>query len=30
MGDGQAQGVGRVGAGQAGQLQEAAHQFLHL
>jgi 3,4-dihydroxy-2-butanone 4-phosphate synthase len=30
VGDGQAQPVGRIGAGQAGQLQQAAHHLLHL
>lgn len=30
VGDGQAQGVGGIGAGQAGQLQQAAHHFLDL
>ena len=30
VGNGQAQRVRRVGAGQAGQLQEAAHHFLDL
>lgn len=30
VGNGQAQPVGRIGAGQAGQLQQAAHHLLHL
>ena len=30
MDDGHAQRVGGIGAGQAGQLEQAAHHFLHL